>query len=278
MDNFDFFNCLTKVYRLMGGGACGGYNVLELGFERSTTNQEAINVRALDKLGGVAALDRAAVENAGGSSNVRVHIRGEPGPDGGMHLLGLLRGGGHPGADGPHGLVGDDHAGPVLGLKGGLESSALVCQHHIVEFASLALLKGLTTAEHDLQAVVDGELGLGGHNLAGLTFHGSTLGVPGDAPVNTKFFQHLSGSFPCVSSIARMLGDVLGRNLNSRCHAILSCRKMQPSRRHNHLCIRRNICDFVQHGNPACDLLLGAIGLPVTTHKVLLHALVVVVH
>mmetsp|Transcript_28462 Transcript_28462/g.49333 ORF Transcript_28462/g.49333 Transcript_28462/m.49333 type:complete len:246 (+) Transcript_28462:1837-2574(+) len=245
MDNFDFFNCLTKVYRLMGGGACGGYNVLELGFERSTTNQEAINVRALDKLGGVAALDRAAVENAGGSSNVRVHIRGEPGPDGGMHLLGLLRGGGHPGADGPHGLVGDDHAGPVLGLKGGLESSALVCQHHIVEFASLALLKGLTTAEHDLQAVVDGELGLGGHNLAGLAFHGSTLGVPGDAPVKAKVLDHRSNNFTSESSRTSGLSHVLRRHSNVRADIGLHIVDEKHRRRAHDLSICREIATLI---------------------------------
>lgn len=57
---------------------------------------------------------RTAVDDARGGGNGVVDARGEPLADFGVHFLRLLRRGGLASADGPHGLVRNDHVGPLL--------------------------------------------------------------------------------------------------------------------------------------------------------------------
>ena len=85
----------------------------ELGLEGGASDEEAVNVLLLGQLLAVGAGDRATVDDAGGLGHGGGDILDEPLPQGGVDLLGLLRGGGLAGADGPHWLVGNDNVGPV---------------------------------------------------------------------------------------------------------------------------------------------------------------------
>ncbi len=83
------------------------------------------------------------------------------------NLLGLVSGRGLAGADGPDGLVSDDH---VLHLLGGhaAQSDLGLHPHQLLGHALLALGQALAHADDDLQARVQGSLGALVDGLVGL--------------------------------------------------------------------------------------------------------------
>jgi hypothetical protein len=86
-------------------------------FSDGTADQAAVDVGLREQRGGVVGLDAAAVEDAhavavaGGRLQLRAQHR--------VHGLRLLGRGGAAGADGPHGLVGDDDLAGAMRQRGG---------------------------------------------------------------------------------------------------------------------------------------------------------------
>mmetsp|Transcript_2577 Transcript_2577/g.4651 ORF Transcript_2577/g.4651 Transcript_2577/m.4651 type:complete len:498 (-) Transcript_2577:2604-4097(-) len=152
------------------GGLLGGlavHDVSELGLEGGSSDKETVDVGLLTEAGGGGPGGGSSVKDAGLLGNGCSSDLAEVLPAVGVGLLGLLRGGGEAGADGPDGLVGDDDPLPVLRGEDvgiGLELG----EDEVVGGSGLAVLLGLSAASDDGEALVEGVFGLGGAFLVGL--------------------------------------------------------------------------------------------------------------
>lgn len=197
--------------KLVAGLADGS----KLRLERSATDQEAIDVGLLSELLGVAAVDGATVDDTDSLSFRGAEGGGCPLADEGVDVLGLLGSGGLAGPDSPDGLVGNDSAaGPLLGdeLGDGLELST----DDLLHLAGLTLLEGLTDAEDDLQAGLEGSLCLFGNHFVRLAEVGAALGVAEDHPGNLGVGQLGGGNLTGEGTGGLGVG-VLGTNLDLLC-------------------------------------------------------------
>lgn len=174
--------------------------------ERSTADQEAVDVVLLGELLAVLLADGAAVEDAGLVGGLLADVVLEPLADAGVDLLGLLLGGDLAGANGPDGLVGDDDLGPVADLL--LEGGELGGDD-LEGLVGLALLERLTAAPDDADAVVGGVLGLGGDGLVGLAEDGAALAVAQDGPVDIGVLELVGAGLTGEGTVG-LVEDVLG--------------------------------------------------------------------
>lgn len=143
-----------------------------------------------------------------------------------MDLLSLLSGGDLAGTNGPDGLVGDDDLAPVGDLTlEGLELGGDVLDG----LARLTLLKALTAAPDDTQAVLGGVLGLVGDDLVGLAEDGSSLGVTQDGPVDVAILELGDGDLSGVSAVG-LVEDVLGSDLDVVLDGLLDEREVESGR------------------------------------------------
>lgn len=183
--------------------------VLTSGLERSTTDEETVNVGLLAELAAVLLVDTTTVQDSGLVSNL-VADSLEPFTDGMVNLLSLLGGGDLASANGPDGFVGNDNLGPVVDL--GLEGLELLADN-LNGLAGLALLEALTTAPDDVNAVLGSVLGLGGNNVVRLAEDGAALGVAKDGPVDVGVSQLGDREFAGECTVGLVV-DVLGGNLD----------------------------------------------------------------
>src|SRR6516162_11780040 len=96
---------MAKTHSYLGAGSAQDRQKL-IRLERGATDQPAIHIRHREQVRGIARLDAATVENAGGGRNFSIPLA-DPRPDEGVHLLRLLGCSVAPGADRPHRLVGN---------------------------------------------------------------------------------------------------------------------------------------------------------------------------
>ena len=127
-----------------------------------------------------------------------------------MSLLGLLWRGGDTGTDSPDWLVGDDDLAPVLNFFANGSELASV---DFVSAAGFALVKFLSNASHDLEAVVQGHPDLLGDLDVSLAEDVSALTVAENGPVDAKVFDHGCGGLASVCT-SLVQGSVLDRQLN----------------------------------------------------------------
>ena len=125
-----------------------------------------------------------------------------------MNLLGLRRGRGLAGADGPDGLVGDHDVLEVLGGEVVQDGLRLLGDDVEVLFG-LALVDVLAHAEDDLQAGLEGELRLDDELLVGLSVVLTALGVAEDGVLAAQGGEHVHGDFAGVGTLL-MVRAVLG--------------------------------------------------------------------
>src|SRR3954452_6280864 len=78
-----------------------------VGVQAGTADERSVDVRPGEDAGRAAGLDRSAVEDTDDVARLRAVALGEPRPQCGTDLLGVVGGGDLTGADGPHRLVGD---------------------------------------------------------------------------------------------------------------------------------------------------------------------------
>lgn len=201
--------------------------------ERSTTDEEAVNVGLLAELCAVLLVDAAAVEDAGLVGDLLADLGLEPLTDGLVHILGLLRGGDLAGANGPDGLVGDDDAGPVADL--GLEGGELLADDGN-GLAGLALLERLAAAPDDADAVLGGVLCLGGDELVGLLENGAALRVAEDGPVDLGVEELRDGQLASEGAVGLVV-DVLGGDANLRSEAVADEDQVDGTRGDDDLCL-----------------------------------------
>lgn len=199
--------------------------------ERSTADEETVNVGLLAELAAVLLVDAATVQDASLVGNLVADVGLEPLSDGLVDLLSLLSGGNLAGANGPDGLIGDDNLGPVGNL--GLEGGELLADH-VDGLAGLTLLQGLAAAPDDADAVLSGVLGLGGNNLVALAEDGAALGVAQDSPVDAAVLQLGDGDLAGEGAIG-LIVDVLGGDLNLLAEVLTHEEQMQVGRRNDDL-------------------------------------------
>lgn len=148
-----------------------------------------------------------------------------------MDLLSLLSGGDLASANGPDGLVGNDDVAPV----GDLVLEGLELLGDVLDgLATLTLLKALTAAPDDAQAVLGSVFGLGGNNLVGLANDGSSLGVAQDDPVDVVVLELGNGDLAGEGTV-RLVEDVLGSDLDVVLDGLLDERKVEGGRRDDDL-------------------------------------------
>ena len=183
----------------LGGLVAGANDILEGVLERSTTNEETIDVGSRDEVVGVLVSDAAAIENASLFSSFLRDVRAEPASNAHMGLLSLLRCCDHTSADSPDWLVRNDNLAPVFNM---LADGGKLASIDGVGLARLALIELLTNASHDAEILIKSSLDLLCDNLVRLAEHMAPLAVAEDDPAKAKVLQHGCASLTCISSIA----------------------------------------------------------------------------
>mmetsp|Transcript_42812 Transcript_42812/g.101608 ORF Transcript_42812/g.101608 Transcript_42812/m.101608 type:complete len:272 (-) Transcript_42812:344-1159(-) len=185
----------------------GLHDVAEVGLQGRAAHEEPVDVLPGEEALAVARIDRAAVHDAHRLRDLVRDVLLDPVPDVGVRLLRHLRGRDLPRADGPDGLVGDDHPAPVGDLLlVGLHLPA----EHLPQLAGLALLEGLADASDHAEAAGKGVGRLLRHDLVGLGAVLPALRVPEDHPGDVHVREHLRRD---LSSVGTTLGQP----------AVLSC-------------------------------------------------------
>ena len=115
------------------------------------------------------------------------------------HLVGLLGRGGLAGANGPHGLVGDDDALQLL-LGDAAQGNLGLHGNQLAGDALLPLLQGLTHAEDDGQAGIQSGAHTLLHGDVGLSEVLAALAVADDDDVHAHGAEHLSADFAGVGA------------------------------------------------------------------------------
>mmetsp|Transcript_4521 Transcript_4521/g.8869 ORF Transcript_4521/g.8869 Transcript_4521/m.8869 type:complete len:263 (-) Transcript_4521:25-813(-) len=196
--------------RLLLGGGDSLDDVSKLGLERGAADEEAVDVGAGREGGRVGRVGRASVLDADVGGEVSVGGR-EPVADLLVGRLRLLGGGGHAGADGPDGLVGDD---TCVGLEDVLDLLQLRLAH-VERLVGVALLERLADAVHDLKALGEGVLELGLEEVVILLEVLPALRVAEDDPRASNVLDLVRGELAGEGAVALEVavlggdGDVL---------------------------------------------------------------------
>ena len=193
--------------------------------ERSTTDEEAVNIGLLAKLAAVLLVDTATVQDSGLVGDLVADVT-EPVTDSLVHLLGLLGGSDLAGTNGPDGLVGNDNLAPVRHL--GLEGLKLLADD-LDGLASLALLEGLSAAPDDADAGLGGDLGLGGDELIRLVQDGAALGVTENGPGDLAVLKLGDGDLASEGAVG-LVEDVLGGDLEASTKVLTDEKEVEGGR------------------------------------------------
>ena len=110
----------------------------------------------------------------------------------GAHSASLLGSGGLAGADGPDGLVGDDHAAH-LALSQASQSDLHLIGDQLLGDVQLALLQALAHAHDGTQTGLQGGVDLLVDGQVGLVVVLTALGVADDDVLGAHFLEHLHG-------------------------------------------------------------------------------------
>jgi hypothetical protein len=143
-----------------------------------------------------------------------------------VNLLRLLSGGDFAGADGPDGLVGDDDLAPVLNL---LADGGELVDDDLHGLAGVALLEGLTAAEDDIDAAVDGSLGLVGDERVAFLQDDATLAVAEERPGDVGVLELGNGDLAGEGAVG-LVEDVLGGDLNALASVLASEEEVEGGR------------------------------------------------
>lgn len=180
--------------------------------QAGTANQKTVHIGLLGEVAAVLLADGATVDDADVLRGLSGDVVAEPLADSGVDLLGLLGGSDLAGADGPDGLIGNDDLLPLL-LGKVLGDSSKLPSNDVDGFASLTLLQGLTNAKDDVQATINGSLGLASNELVSLLKDDTTLAVSDNDPVNLSILELLNANFTGESTVG-LVEDILGSNAN----------------------------------------------------------------
>ena len=203
----------------------------ELGLKRGASDEESIDVLLADKVSAVAGVGGATVLDPSGSGNLSGDVLAQPGANVGVGILSDGWGGCLSSADGPDGLVGNDEVGPA---GDGTLYSVKLSLDDIIGLTSFALLKSLTDAEDDLEAVGLGAGSLGSDHLVSLTVELSALGVTNKGPLKAEVLDLLSRDLSGEGTVATT-ANVLGSDKHVRVEHGLGGGDVESDRGHDDL-------------------------------------------
>src|SRR5699024_10208169 len=178
----------------------------------SAADQAAVHVLLAYQLVAVLGVHAAAVLDGGGLGHGLAVQLADHLADLGADLLGLVCGRGLAGADGPDGLVGDDHVGHLLG--GGVPQGDLgLHPDQLLGDALYPLRQAVVDAADGLQAGVQGGQGPLVHGLVGLGEVLAALGVAHDDVLHAQVHQHVGADLAGVGA-GLFKVDVLGAHVD----------------------------------------------------------------
>mmetsp|Transcript_6682 Transcript_6682/g.11669 ORF Transcript_6682/g.11669 Transcript_6682/m.11669 type:complete len:211 (+) Transcript_6682:407-1039(+) len=187
-----------------------------------------------------------------------------------MSFLCHLGRGGKSGANGPDGFVGNGDLGPVLQRKGlGKRLQLLGTDLHSNATLTLSLL--LTDAEHDLETVVDGNLGLFGAEVVGLATHAeslATFGVSNDDPSTSNVLQLVRSNLTSEGTTRTEVATVLSTDFNVVTKRGKDHGDVDVGNTQNHIDVGRDRSRVVEGLNTLLVLCHEAIALPVASNEV----------
>mmetsp|Transcript_4797 Transcript_4797/g.10923 ORF Transcript_4797/g.10923 Transcript_4797/m.10923 type:complete len:342 (-) Transcript_4797:200-1225(-) len=209
-------------------------NVSKLGLQRSTSDEESINVRLARQSRCRLSRGATSVQNtcllrnirSGNLTQVLTKIR--------MRLLGLIRSGNQTSSNSPDWLVSNHNIVPILGGKHiGIRLD--LRKDIVVRGTSLACLEGFPTASNDLESLVQSVLGLGGDFRVGFTL-AATFGVASEGPGDTHVLEHIGGGFASVGAVAAG-PHVLGTDGDIAAESFLDALDVQLGWAHYHFSV-----------------------------------------
>mmetsp|Transcript_16968 Transcript_16968/g.37260 ORF Transcript_16968/g.37260 Transcript_16968/m.37260 type:complete len:299 (+) Transcript_16968:40-936(+) len=254
----------TKLSRALHLGD-GRHDLGKLRLERGTSDEEAVDVRHRREVRRVLGVGRAAILDADGLSHLRRGLLGDQLADARVRVLRILRRSREAGADGPDGLVRNDH---LLGIEQAIDLRELLI--HLGEDCVKALLADLlrlANAEDASHARIQNVLELGRKRR--VVVHredpelAAALRVPDqhlrDAHVLHLLHRHLTGERAAALEVAVLRGDL--RAVRELVRAV-----GHVQYRRAHVDVARRRVAGVDVGDQAIEVLdRGRVALPVAT-------------
>ena len=183
--------------RLLIGRVDDGQEVV--GLQGRAADEAAVDVGLGQQLRRVLGVHGAAVLDGDGPGHPGAELLADDGADVGADLAGLFGGGGLAGADGPDGLIGDDHAAHlVLGQAG--QGGLHLIGDQLLGDAQLPLTQALAHADDGLQAGLQGGLDLLVDGEVGLVVVLAALGVADDDVLGAHVLEHLGGDLAGIGA------------------------------------------------------------------------------
>lgn len=212
-------------------------NVDKLGLQRSTTNQEAVDILLGVQLVTVGRSSRATIDNTGLVGHGVRNVLREPATDLRVCFLGLLRRCSDASTNSPDRLVGNNNLLPVSLRQGGLNGFKLLSAN-LHRATVLSIRKLLADANDHAQSGVDGVLGLNADHVASLTREteaNSALTVASQSPLNARISKHFSRMFTGEGTISLLETNVFSADSNIGADKTLQSVKMQSRGSDNNL-------------------------------------------
>jgi hypothetical protein len=254
----------TNVNRLEAvGGSLAVDNVSEFGLEGGSSDKESINIGLRREARGGLGTGRSTVKDASALGNLGSGNLAEVLTDVSMGVLGLFRGGGQTSSNGPDGFVGNDDLLPVL-LGEGIGISLDLRENILVGGSSLPLLKGLSTACHDRQTLVQGVLGLGGDLNIALSLS-TAFRMSNNNPADSHISKHISAGLTSEGAIS-LHPAILGTDRDIAAKSLLHLLDVNLRWADDNLGISGK-SGLVDHGNKIVGLGDSTIALPVSSDE-----------
>ena len=176
-----------------------------LGGEAGAADEGAVDVGDGEQARRIPGRARSAVEDADARPGVAEAFSQRP-ADGGVHLGGVVGGGGAAGADRPDRFVGDDQLHVAAKLRDGMGE----LEQDLLDMAAGdALLLDFADAQYGLQARGESGLGLGADDRVALMMVGAALGMADDDQLRARLDEHRSGDVAGMGA-ARLRVAILG--------------------------------------------------------------------
>ena len=184
----------------LDGGLVGSFDDLDelFGDEGCAADEAAVDVGLGKKLICVAVVHGAAVEDGDGAGILGAVELANDGADVLADFLSLLGGGGHAGADGPDGFVGNDQLANLF-FGNAAQTGLDLHGDPFAGDAQLTLLEGLAAAHDGDETLLHSSLDLGVDVLVGLA-HGTALAVADDDIFAAGIGEHVGGNLAGVSA------------------------------------------------------------------------------
>src|SRR6185437_13236280 len=182
------------------GSSATGHECPALGVETGATNQQAVHIRRGHELGRAVHVDASAVEHRN-LARALAYLLQQRGADPPVHFTRIMWHGGAPGADGPYGLVREQHACHLRPVEL-RDALAELSQHNGAGLVPIALLLTLAHAQHRNESDTPGGCALAcGHRIC-LTEELSPFRVANERHGGAGLVRHgqrrLSGEGPLL--------------------------------------------------------------------------------